>query len=350
MSRLNQLLLCLLIMTSLCQSCRTLPQGSYDVARVPPAPDYEHPDNWAALPTRADAADLLPADTLVDRQENAPVDVFFLHPTSYTGKRGDKNWNAAVNNEAVNERTDEGAIRFQATIFNGIGKVYAPRYRQGHLHLYYSKDTTSARKALNLAYEDVRRAFLYYWEHYNQGRPLILAAHSQGTNHAERLLREFFDGQDRQEQLVAAYLVGMPIRQNAFTGIPPCETPGQTQCFVSWRTFKRGFDPEDIPHGQEIVVTNPLLWSMESTYAPDSLNKGAVLNPFDRIYPEASDAQTHQGILWASKPRFKGSFFLWGKNYHIGDYNIYYLNVRENVKLRANKYLNQNNQAISSER
>ena len=105
------------------QSCRSLPQGSFDEARIPPVPNYSEPDNWAALPDLEDEADVLPADTLVDRQANAPIDVFFLHPTSYIGKRGDRNWNAAVSNQAVNERTDEGAIRFQASIFNGVGKV-----------------------------------------------------------------------------------------------------------------------------------------------------------------------------------------------------------------------------------
>lgn len=339
MPRVEALLLLLLIV-GLSQSCRSVPRESFDAARVPPAPDYSMPVTWAALPGQTDEADLLPADSLVDRQATAPVDVFFLHPTSYTGKRGDRNWNAAVSNADVNERTDDGAIKFQATIFNGVGKVYAPRYRQGHLHMYYTKDTVSARKAMNLAYEDVRRAFQYYWENYNDGRPVIVAAHSQGTNHAERLLREFFDGQPRQQQLVAAYLVGMPIRKGAFEQIPACETAGQTGCFTSWRTFKRGFEPENIPHGPEIVATNPLLWRLDNTYAPDSLNIGAVLNPFDRIYPEASDAQAHRGVIWASKPKFKGSLFLTGKNYHIGDYNIYYLNIRKNAEKRADEYLN----------
>lgn len=329
---------CLFLMV-FSQACRSLPQGTFGSSNPPPVPDYSAPQSWAALPNRADEADVLPADSLEDRQAGAAVDVFFLHPTSYIGKRGDRNWNAAVSNDKVNERTDEGAIRFQATIFNGAGKVYAPRYRQGHLHLYYSKDTVSARKALNLAYGDVRRAFEYYWEHYNEGRPLIIAAHSQGTNHAERLLREFFDGRQRQEQLVAAYLVGMPVRRDAFDHIPPCETADQTGCFTSWRTFKRGFEPDKIPRGDRIVTTNPLLWSLDDTYAPASLNLGAVLNPFDRIYPEASDAEVHRGILWASKPRFKGSLFFNRKNYHIGDYNIYYLNVRENAKRRANNFL-----------
>ena len=54
--------------------------------------------------------------------------------------------------------------------------------------------------------EDVKAAFQYYLEHYNNGRPIIIASHSQGTTHAKRLLKEFFDGTALQHQLVAAYL------------------------------------------------------------------------------------------------------------------------------------------------
>lgn len=331
--------LLLLLVFLLNQACRSLPQGSFNKAILPTAPDYSDPANWAALPERVDEADALPVETLRDQQGEAKVDVFFLHPTSYIGRRGDRNWNAAVDNEKVNKRTDQGAIRYQASIFNGVGRVFAPRYRQGHLHLYFSKDTLSAGRALEVAYQDVRQSFLYYWKHHNKGRPVIIAAHSQGSNHAERLLQEFFDGHQRQAQLVAAYLVGMPIQKNAFEHILPCETAEQTGCFTSWRTFKRHFVPKKYPLGDQIVATNPLNWKTDSTYAAKSQNIGAVLNPFERIYPEASDAQVYQGILWASKPRFKGSILFNTKNYHIGDYNIYYLNVRENAGKRTEAYL-----------
>lgn len=339
-------LLPLLLIVILHQSCRSLPQGAFDEASIPPAPDYSRPEQWAALPDREDEADQLPGSQLTDRQADAPADVFFIHPTSYTGRHGDRYWNAAMDNEKLNRRTDAAPIRFQASIFNGVGKVYAPRYRQGHLHLYFTKDTVSARQALDLAYQDVRRAFLYYWEHYNAGRPLIIAAHSQGTNHAERLIHEFFDGQPRQSQLIAAYLLGMPVSKQAFAHIAPCETATESGCIISWRTFKRGYEPDNIPHGDQILVTNPLSWSTDDRYAPSAENLGAVLNPFDRIIPEASDAQGHNGILWASKPHFKGSFLLTTKNYHIGDFNIYYMNVRENARKRLEAYLDE--KALSS--
>ena len=33
-----------------------------------------------------------------------------------------------------------------------------------------------------------KAAFQYYLEHYNNGRPFIIASHSQGTYHAKRLI------------------------------------------------------------------------------------------------------------------------------------------------------------------
>ncbi|HMQ90554.1 MAG TPA: hypothetical protein PKB07_23295, partial [Flavilitoribacter sp.] len=60
---------------------------------------------------------------------------------------------------------------------------------------------------------------------------------------------------------------------------------------------------------------------------------------FSRVIPEVTDAQIHEGILWASKPKFPGSFLITRKNYHIGDYNLYYLNVRENAAERVAAFM-----------
>ncbi len=41
--------------------------------------------------------------------------------------------------------------------------------------------------AFDLAYEDLKTAFENYLKHYNKGRPIIIASHSQGSLHALRL-------------------------------------------------------------------------------------------------------------------------------------------------------------------
>ncbi|MEY3052175.1 MAG: hypothetical protein RLY31_1960 [Bacteroidota bacterium] len=304
---------------------------------VPPAPDYGHPATWAALPDRTDPADEVPVDTLQDRQAQASVDVFFLHPTLYTRKR-DRPWNASVSDERLNRAVDETTILYQASAFNGTGRIFAPRYRQAHLRSFYTADKSSARQALDLAYEDVRAAFQQYLAVHNQGRPILIAAHSQGSLHAYRLLDEFFDGKPLQRRLVAAYLVGWPVFRNGFSDIPPCESDVQTGCFCSWRSFRHGHFPKDALLGDSILVTNPLTWTTGPAPASDSLNRGTLLRRFDRLLPGIADARVVNGVLWVHKPQFPGSIFFIRRNYHIADYNLFYLNIRENARLRADSF------------
>lgn len=322
-------------------SCAAVhPESPFDTAKIPPAPDYSSLDNWAAHPDKVDPADRTPSPDVLNLQKDAQVDVIFLHPTTYTGDlRHQKDWNAGMSDTKTNNKTDKGAIQFQASIFNGTGRVFAPRYRQAHLHVFFEKkDTASARKALDIAYQDARAAFKYYLDHWNNGRPFILAGHSQGGLHVMSIIREMIEGTPLESQLVAAYIVGWPVKNDYYKTFKPCQTPEQTDCFCTWRTWERHFGrrfPE-----QKTVCTNPLLWTTEAhVYAPKTLNLGGVIRPFEKIYPRVTDAEVHNGILLASKPRFKGSILFRRKNYHVGDLNLYYMNVRTNAQTRAKAYL-----------
>lgn len=329
----------LFILTIILLSACTATKPTLTLNSFPLAPDYFDPNSWAALPTKMDPADRTPVDTMKDNQANAPADVFFLHPTTYTSKRGNQPWNASTFDLKLNERTDNYPILYQASLFNAAGRIYAPRYRQAHLSAYFVPDTITAKQAFEVAYSDVKRAFEFYLQHYNQNRPIIIASHSQGTTHAKRLLRAFFDGKPLQKQLVAAYLVGMPVEENYFQHIKPCDSPDGTGCFVSWRAYqKNNFPPYHKP-GEKIIVTNPLKWALDTVYVSKDKNLGGVLLKYNEIVPQVSDAQIHDGFLWLTKPKFPGSFFWRTPNYHAGDYNLFYLNVRYNAVQRVEAFL-----------
>ena len=326
-------------------SCGVKSGLPFNQVTAPIQPDYSLQRTWAALPERKDSADLVPKGYGTDRQADSKVDVFFLHPTTYMGKfKGDQPWNGDVMNEELSIKTDNSAIKYQASIFNAAGKVYAPRYRQAHLQSYFEKNAAKqVDQAFALAYMDVKKAFEYYLEHYNNGRPIIIASHSQGTTHSMQLMKEFFDGKPLQDQLVVAYLVGMPVTKDYFENIPACATSTQTGCICAWQTFKKGHYPDHQPKGtNNILATNPLTWTIEANYAPKSLNEGGVLRNFDKVFPELADAQVQDGLLWANKPKFPGSFFVWTPRYHIVDYNLYYFNVRNNAVERVQAFLNAN--------
>lgn len=302
------------------------------------SPDYSKLDYWAANPYKKSLSDSVPEPLKNSFAKDSSVDVFFLHPTTF-GNDKDARWNADINSDTINAKTDYTTILFQASAFNEC-RVFAPRYRQAHLRSYYTKDTASALRAFDLAYQDLKNAFQYYLDHYNNGRPIIIASHSQGSTHAQRLLKEFFDGKPLKNKLVAAYVVGMYIPQNTFAELKPCTDSLQTGCFVGWRSFKKGFEADYVKaEATKCYVTNPLIWTNGNEYVPRNLNKGAILTKFNKLRIDAVDAQIHDGILWLNRPHFPGSFLFRIKNYHIGDINLFYMNIRENVHSRITAFM-----------
>lgn len=313
--------------------------GLYSFKSADGAPHFEKLDYWAAHPWKWDPSDSVPSPLLKERRDST-ADVFFLYPTSFTKKRFRNLANAAIDDPLINAKTDYTSILYQASVFNKECRVFAPRYRQAHIGNFFRKDKQSAEAAFDLAYEDIRTSFAYYLKNWNAGRPIIIASHSQGSLHAERLLKEFFQGQPLQQQLVAAYCIGWPVPRDYFSELKMCEDSLQTGCLCSWRTLKRGFVPSYLKkENGNSFVTNPLTWNItEGSYGSRKMNKGSVLMNFNRIYPATTDARISNGLLYVRKPRFPWSFLYIKRNYHIADINLYYLNLRENISRRIAAY------------
>ncbi|MFZ1704029.1 MAG: DUF3089 domain-containing protein [Saprospiraceae bacterium] len=327
---------CVIIsMISSCSNYKKIP--IFDENNIPPSPDYSLLQTWAAHPYKLDPSDKKPGDTMVYNDSLADVDVFFLHPTSFTQQKKFNNCNADVNNQDLNRKTDRTSILFQASAFNNGTRVFAPRYRQAHFNNYFTEDKATAKKAFDLAYKDVLNAFEYYMQEYNEGRPFIIASHSQGTNHAIRLIKQVIDGKALQSKFIAGYLVGMPVTKDTFQFIKPCTTPDQVGCYTSWRTYKKGTEI-DKEKGKSILVTNPISWSTNTDYVSKEKNKPSLLTDFDQIHPFLVDAQVNSTILWVNKPKFKNSIFLRTKNYHPADINFFYFSIQENIADRINNF------------
>jgi hypothetical protein len=301
-------------------------------------PDYSDLNFWAAHPWKWDPSDSISAP-LKNQKSDSLVDVFFIHPTMYTMKIKDDKLNADIDDEYLNAKTDYSTILYQASVFNQHARVFAPRFREAHISSYFIKDTIMALRAFDLAYEDVKAAFEFYLAHYNNGRPIIIASHSQGTTHALRLLKEFFENKPLQKQLVAAYIAGMPLPKEYLSSLKMCEDSLQTGCLCGWRTFRKGYRPSFVKRENgNSYVTNPLTWKTDEQYAPRKQNKGSVLYKFNKIYPATTDARIDNNVLWVKKPKFPWSFLYFTRNYHAGDFNLFYMNVRENAEQRIKNF------------
>lgn len=329
----------LFLLGLICNACMSVPRGS-SLQPTPPPPDYSQVAYWAALPTIDDQADRTPIG-MQDQQATAMADVFYVHPTIYTKTRkGNSGWNASLADERLNADVDDAAMLNQASIFNAAGRVYAPRYRQAHLGVFRQRGTVTAEGALDLAYTDVLAAFNYFLDNYNDGRPIIIVGHSQGTVHTARLIAERIDNAPTlRSRLVAAYLIGMPIPTAPFANVPLCQSATETGCFVSWRTYRNDYQPTARDTFTDVAVVNPLNWSTAEGRVPASANAGGVLYKFDKILPGLVSAEVRGPRLYTNKPKFFGDILFNRKDYHIGDLNLFWVNVRENAVNRVNAYL-----------
>lgn len=346
------------------------PASEFDASTAVAEPDYSDAVNWAALPGIDDPADLVPAGVVGTVQGEQPVDTFFIHPTGFMRSN---TWTSSMDLNSGTEENTLWMMANQASAFNGCCNVYAPRYREASIVSYFG-ETQLRDDVLGFAYEDVKRAFAYFIEHYNQGRPFIIASHSQGTHHALQLLKEVVDASELRERMVAAYLVGgivMPATHNlldSMTNISACADAQQLHCVVHWDTMAGG-SPTDLlglARPADSLCTNPLSWEVNEELVSAELNAGAVFpeGTYNAAIGKGEDASTAQEFEvlpaplpehtwaqcrdgWLNVQDQQGSEFDKAGtvdasgNYHMLDYSLFYMNIRNNAMLRTNRYMAQ---------
>ncbi len=339
------------------------PPGEFDPANITtPAPDYSLIENWAALPTISDPADLSPAGVSVPEQGSLPIDVFYVHPTGYLAPIS---WISPMDPNSGTEENVDWVMANQASAYNGCCNVYAPRYRQANIFAYFGSET-EREEILGFAYQDVKRAFEYYLENYNNGKPFVLASHSQGTHHSMHLLSDVIDGSDLHERMVAAYLIGavnIPLSPEWFgsmENIEPCYGESDLGCVIHWDTIPEGGAAVGRPAPS--ICTNPLSWSLDEeaasveqhagvvipqhsynlfTTGAEDPAQGKVFDTLDAPIMGLTGAQCRDGTLFVDRlddPSFGESGFA-GMSYHLFDYNVFYMNIHENARLRAETFL-----------
>jgi len=340
------------------------PPKPFDPAIAPPAPDYADSTNWAALPGRQGLEDRLPKGVTADyEQGEAPVDVFFVHPTGYLIGIS---WVSPMDPNSKTEENTRWMMANQASAFSGCCNVYAPRYREANIFVYVQKDKAITQEVLDFAYQDVERAFDYFLNVFNQGRPFVIASHSQGTQHAMRLLKERIDPSPLRDKLVAAYVIGGRVAESAFDGmehIALCGNAEETGCAVHWDTYSEAAIDDDFPDHVGNACVNPLSWRADGERAGRELHVGGVpavgtfytdltgddvaeradIPPLSEPIGKLVDAQCKNGILFVSD-QSETPFAMPGRidphRYHGLDYPLFHMDIRKNVALRVRTYLN----------
>jgi hypothetical protein len=262
--------------------------------------------------------------------------VFYVYPTVFSDKK-EKDWNVSITNIKHRKKALYVA-RFQGSAWAESGRFYAPLYTQAHIRSYHNIDN-GGREALLKAYGDVKKAFEFYLKYHNNGRPIILAGHSQGSTHLMLLIKDFFDDKPLQNQLVCAYLPGIGMQIDEFKTIPLLTEKKATGGFVSWNTFKRRYKTRKYKKwykGKSVV--NPVTWDL-SFVAKRNQHKGFLFSD-NKIYKKSFHTHLIDGGIWISIPHVPFRLLsLSMDDYHIGDVNLFWSGIRENSKMRVNSFV-----------
>lgn len=313
----------------------------FDAAQQPKAPDYSMPENWAALPFRVDAADAVPKGEEWIDDARKTVDVFYIHPTMYL--KG-KTWNADVSSKKLNKFIDKYPVKFQASVFNKTARVYAPRYRQSIQTVWEDPEEKNRKASLDFAYRDVKKSFEYYLENYNNGRPFIIASHSQGSYHGRRLLKEYVDNSPAlKEKLVAAYLIGYGIDSSDYQTLDYCKNPTDNHCYITWASFRHNYRPKpQDPKLNSLLYTNvcinPITWTNPKDKIDSGQSEGGIMLKMKRKKNRKNSAQISDDNYLKVKTKYPFVELPSIRVYHILDYNFFWFDIRKNAELRVKNY------------
>ncbi len=201
--------------------------------------------------------------------EDPPADCFYVYPTvDLTQSPG---------NATLADRRDmELMVRQQAAQFSSSCRVFAPLYEQATIGTYRfgtGEPMDLSAPEFEPAYAQVLDAFRHYMHNENNGRPIVLLGHSQGSHHLARLVSELFEPEpELQDHMVMAGLIGaggLAVNTRpgddvggTFENTPLCSSLDQTACVIAYTTFNESSPPmpggfTSAPAGTEAACVNP---------------------------------------------------------------------------------------------
>ncbi|MBQ6910051.1 MAG: DUF3089 domain-containing protein, partial [Synergistaceae bacterium] len=308
------------------------------------APDYSNKACWQKLP-----------------EITKDVDTFYIYATEYMGLgAGDPDYAALDNAEMLAGAEEQYMI--QASAYEAASNVFVPYYRQAGMRVMKKAwlETGDVNAAISgMPYSDITSALDYYFKNYNNGRPFIIAGHSQGSAIALLLLKNYFkEHPDYYKRMIAAYVIGYSVTKDDLANYPYLKFAtgeSDTGVIISWNTEGKKNVEENVKTAvllPNAISINPLNWKLDGTYAPASENTGSIIlnektGEFE-IGDNGADAQIvpERGVVVTNAPADKmpdamtkiSIEYFGADGRHGQDYTLYYNNIRDNAVKRVESY------------
>jgi hypothetical protein len=300
--------------------------------------DYSDVNNWLAFPKQEEL--------------KQKVDVFFIYPTAWKANGGYPICD--INNKEMRSGANY-YLKFRASAFETAGNIFAPYYRQldasfaikggfklGHTYFQGVPKT------------DIIVAFDYYIKNLNDGRPFILAGHSQGSILIAEILSDYMKANPEvYKRMIAAYAIGAPLNKAYYATNPhvkPAKNEKDLGVVICYNTEAPKIDRKNpLAVSTDAVIINPLSWKTTEEYASKEENLGSLYVDKGKAkkYEHIADAKIDykQGVIicstvnreeWSS-PKSSRSYFPLGI-FHENDIPLYYYNLRQNAQDRVEEY------------
>ncbi|MBQ6774312.1 MAG: DUF3089 domain-containing protein [Synergistaceae bacterium] len=310
-------------------------------------PDYSQKSSWCRLPESI----------------TKDVDTFYINSTAYivgSLAEGTPEY-ATLDNEEMLAGFEE-EYTAHATVYEDSTNVFMPYYRQAGMRVMKKSwlETGDVDSAISgMPYNDITAALDYYFKNYNEGRPFIIAGHSQGSAILRLVLKKYFkEHPEYYSRMIAAYAIGYSITKDDLKAYPHLKfATGETDTgvIISWNTEGKKNVEENIKTAVLLpgaISINPLNWKLDNTYAPASENLGSLVKNEKTGESEIADIGADAQIVLS-----RGTIVTNGKadpmpedlakiaaeyfgpdGRHDNDYTLFYNNIKANVAKRIAAY------------
>ena len=282
--------------------------------------------------------------------ENKDVDVFYVTPTCVWDWKDESGEVCHYMNvcDSIQRGAVDGSNYLAYRLFEKSCNFYSPYYRQITMDCWFLPET-KIDSLYAFAHQDIVKAYHYYIEHFNQGRPFILAGHSQGAKAVVELLKHSVSDQE-YERMVAAYVFGFEISSEEISKYPklkPAKGEEDSRCVICYNSVSR-LEAVSSLFSDNAACINPVNWTTDGTYAPASENPGSVFfdaqGNSDTLFCTVGVRQDLSSQTLIIDGLNDETFFipeiekLFPKgNYHVQELNLYYLSIQKNVEKRIHK-------------
>ncbi|MEE0772618.1 MAG: DUF3089 domain-containing protein [Anaerovoracaceae bacterium] len=326
--RFKSKLICVLILVAMAlviSGCSS--SDSEEIAAV----DYSQSAHWLNVP----------------EENDKPVDVFYLYPTAWAKENEDDPNICEIDNESMLAGAKK-IYSTQATAFETTANIYAPYYRQADAPYLLAMEPEDHMAILDdIPKTDVFAALDYYFENYNEGRPFILAGHSQGSNVLLFVLSEYMEEHpELYERMVAAYVIGFSVTEEFMEENPHlkfAQEAGDTGVIISYNTEAPGMTIENPVVWEGALSINPISWTTDETTAEASQSLGSYIDgqKVEHFADATIDKERNTLICSTADPDefYTGNPVFPRGLYHGRDYDFYYYDIRANAELRVKNFL-----------